>query len=306
MNTASASQTAAVDLVFLISMVISVVLLLLVTGLMIYFVIRYNRRRHPKAEPVHGSTALEITWTVIPTILVMVIFYFGMEEFKYIRNAPKDALNVQVTGRMWNWSYQYANGKQSDKLYVPLGKPVKLTLQSVDVLHSFYIPAFRIKEDAVPGRQTYLWFKPETMGAADVFCAEYCGQRHAYMLSKVIVMSQPEFDAWYSGKEIPSAAPTSAQKTALEILEKHDCVGCHTLDGTEGVGPTFKGIFGRSTVVTAGGQEKEIVIDEAYLRRAILEPDAEMVKGSTANMPAPEDLSDADLKTVIEFLKTLK
>lgn len=306
MNTASASQTAAVDLVFLISMVISVALLLLVTALMIYFVIRYSRRRHPKAEPVEGSTALEIAWTVIPTILVMVIFYFGMEEFKYIRTAPKDAINVQVTGRMWNWAYQYANGKRSDKLYVPVGKPVKLTLQSVDVLHSFYIPAFRIKEDVVPGRQTYLWFKPETMGPADVFCAEYCGQSHSYMLSKVIVMSQPEFDAWYSGRAALAAAPTSAESTALGLLEKHDCVGCHTLDGTEAVGPTFKGIFGRRVVVTAGGQAKEIVIDEAYLRRAILEPNADMVKGSTANMPAPENLSDADLKTIIDYLKTLK
>jgi len=305
MNQATASQTASVDLVFWVSMAISVTLLVLVTALMIYFVFRYSRRRHPNAEKVEGSTALEILWTVIPTVLVMVIFYFGMEEFHFLRTVPKDAMNVKVTGRMWDWAYEYPNGRRTDTLYVPVDRPVKLTLESVDVLHSFYIPAFRIKEDAVPGRQNYLWFKPQTMGPADVFCAEYCGQSHSYMISKVMVMSQKEFEEWYSGA--PAAAAAAApQPPALALLEKHDCIGCHTLDGIEGVGPTFKGIFGRTVVVVSGGKEQEAVIDEAYLRRAILEPDAEMVKGSTVNMPAPENLSDADLKIIIEYLKTLK
>ena len=296
-------QTASFDLVFMISMVISVALFLLVTGVMIYFVFKYNRRRHPKPETVRSNTPLEIIWTLVPLALVLVIFYYGTEEFWFIRNTPKDAMVVKVTGRQWNWSFEYENGKRADELYVPVGKPVKLLLHSVDVIHGFYLPAFRIKEDVVPGKENYLWFKPETMGPADIFCSSYCGLRHAYMMSRVIVMSQPDFEKWYGGQP---AQPQQAQANALQLLDKHDCTGCHSLDGTPSVGPTFKGIYGRRETVLIGSTEETVVVDESYLRQAITEPSRVKVKGSTAEMPVPQNMSDADLVAITQYLKTLK
>jgi cytochrome c oxidase subunit 2 len=300
---ASALQTSAVDTVFWISMVISVLLLLLVTVVMIYFVIRYHRRRHPRPEPVKSNTLLEIVWTLVPLILVMLIFYYGTDEFWFIRNPPKNAMIVKVTGQQWKWSFEYENGKRSDDLYVPVNRPVKLLLHSLDVIHGFYLPAFRIKEDVVPGRENYLWFKPETMGPADIFCSSYCGLSHAYMMSRVIVMSQPEFDKWYGGT--PSE-PQQVQASVLQILDKHDCTGCHSLDGTASVGPTFKGLYNRTQTVLMDGEEQTRPADEAYLRESILEPGKAKVKGSTADMPVPENLSETDLTAIIEYLKTLK
>lgn len=304
MNTPTSTFTSGVDQVFLLIVGISVVMLTLVTVLMIYFVIRYHRRRHPKSEKVTQHTWLEITWTVIPTILVLIMFWFSFSEFRKMRDVPADALTVQVIGRMWDWAFEYPNGKKTDKLYVPLDRAVRLELKSVDVNHSFYIPAFRVKEDVVPGRQNFLWFRPQSMGPADIYCAEYCGQNHAYMMSKVIVMSQSEFDTWYN-EDAPE--PESGAPAVLALMDDQGCLTCHSVDGSPGAGPTFKGIFNRRTVVLVNGREREIDADEAYLRRAILEPNAEIVKGAAMEMPAsPDPLSTEDVDAIIAYLKNLK
>ncbi|HQP73369.1 MAG TPA: cytochrome c oxidase subunit II [Acidobacteriota bacterium] len=304
MNTPTSTFTSGVDQVFLLIVGISVVMLTLVTVLMIYFVIRYHRRRHPKPEKVTQHTWLEITWTVIPTILVLIMFWFSFSEFRKMRDVPADALTVQVIGRMWDWAFEYPNGKKTDKLYVPLDRAVRLELKSVDVNHSFYIPAFRVKEDVVPGRQNFLWFRPQSMGPADIYCAEYCGQNHAYMMSKVIVMSQSEFDTWYNEG---AAEPESGAPAVLALMDDQGCLTCHSVDGSPGAGPTFKGIFNRRTVVLVNGREREIDADEAYLRRAILEPNAEIVKGAAMEMPAsPDPLSTEDVDAIIAYLKNLK
>lgn len=296
-----ATAAEAVDNVFLFIISISVVLLLLVTVLMIWFAIKYNRKRHPEAKPVKQKIWLEITWTVIPTILVLAMFFYGYEGFKLIRDVPEDAMTVNVTGRMWNWSFEYENGKETDKLYVPRGKAIKLLLKSLDVLHSFYIPKYRIKEDAVPGRETYLWFKPQTVGPADIFCAEYCGQRHAYMLSQVIVMEEDEFQKWYAKTEKPPG-----EMSAETIMEDLGCLDCHNLDDSAGDRFSLKGIFGKKRVVLKDGKEIEVVADEEYLRRSILEPGAEIVKGMDNIMETPEELTEEQLKVIIEFLKAQK
>ena len=304
MNTPTSTFTSGVDQVFLLIVGISVVMLTLVTVLMIYFVIRYHRRRHPKPEKVTQHTWLEITWTVIPTILVLIMFWFSFSEFRKMRDVPADALTVQVIGRMWDWAFEYPNGKKTDKLYVPLDRAVRLELKSVDVNHSFYIPAFRVKEDVVPGRQNFLWFRPQSMGPADIYCAEYCGQNHAYMMSKVIVMSQSEFDTWYN-EDAPE--PESGAPAVLALMDDQGCLTCHSVDGSPGAGPTFKGIFNRRTVVLVNGREREIDADEAYLRRAILEPNAEIVKGAAMEMPAsPDPLSTEDVDAIIAYMKNLK
>lgn len=186
----------SVDGAFLFTLIVSVFFLLLNTSLMIFFIIKYNRKRNPKAKNIHGSTSLEITWTVIPTILVLLMFWYGWVGYVEMTDVPEDAMPVKVTARMWQWSFEYENGRQTDSLYVPVNKPVVLTLISNDVNHSFFIPAFRLKKDVFPGRERVAWFMAEEVGEYDIACAEYCGLNHSYMYSKIFVMPQEEFDDW--------------------------------------------------------------------------------------------------------------
>lgn len=295
------SYPGSVDATFAFIVAVSLFFLVLITALMIYFAVRYHRRRHPRAEQIEGNTTLEIVWTVIPVLLVMAMFYFGFEGFRTLRNVPPDAMTVKVTGRMWDWSFRYENGKESRKLYVPVDRPIKLAMTSVDVLHSFFIPAFRVKEDVVPGRETYLWFRPQSTGPADIFCAEYCGQQHAYMMSEVIVMEPGEFAGW-----LEAPADSLAMEGAPELMAKYACLDCHSLDGTPGIGPTFRGLFGARRTVILEGREEERVADEAYLRRAIREPDAEYVKDFERNMPVAPDLTDEELERIIAHLRSLQ
>ena len=183
-----ANTTGKVDSAFLFILSISVALLFIVTLAMVFFLIKYNRKTHPQSEEVKESMALEIIWTVVPTILVLLMFYYGWVNFDYIRNPPGDAMPINVIARQWSWHFEYGNGKQSDVLRVPVNKPVKLVLTSLDVIHSLFIPAFRIKEDCVPGMKTHLWFNANESGTYDIFCTEYCGVGHSHMRSKVIVM----------------------------------------------------------------------------------------------------------------------
>ena len=199
--------TNEVDNIFILIVAISVFFLLLIAVAMVYFVIKYNRRRHPVAENITGNTTLEILWTVIPLILVMIIFWYGWVGFKNMRTVPPDALVIKVTGMMWKWGFEYDNKKTTDStFYVPVGKPIKMEIHSNDVNHSFYLPDFRIKEDAIPGRTNYLWFYPAQEGTYQIMCAEYCGMNHSYMLGKLIVMPTDKFWQWYS---IPPPVPDS-------------------------------------------------------------------------------------------------
>ena len=292
------SNTAGkVEAAFLFIVGASVILLVLVTFCMVFFLFKYNRKRHPQPEEVKESLLLEILWTVIPTVLVLVMFYFGWVNFAYIRNPPKDSMLVNVIGRQWSWSFKYENGKQADVLRVPINKPVKLILTSADVIHSLYIPAFRIKEDCVPGLKTHLWFTGNEMGSYDIFCTEYCGVGHSHMRSKVIIMSQQDFENWYSSAEIPGLAGKG-----LKLLHEKGCLGCHSTDGSKKTGPTFKNIFGRRETVLTGGREHQIVVDEAYLKRSVLEPQADIVKGYPPIMPTIPVAED-ELTSIITYLK---
>lgn len=186
----------SVDTAFLFTLIVSIFFLVLITVLMIYFVIKYNRKRNPKATNVHSNTALEITWTVIPTILVLIMFWFGWTGYLEMRNIPENALTVDVTAQMWKWNFKYANGKQTDSLFVPVNQPVVLNLKSIDVNHAFYIPAFRIKKDVYPNQNRTVWFNAEEVGEYDIACAEYCGLNHSYMYSKIHVLPENDFNKW--------------------------------------------------------------------------------------------------------------
>jgi cytochrome c oxidase subunit 2 len=295
------SNTAGrIDSAFMVIVAACVVLLALVTVCMVVFLIRYNRKRHPHPEHVGESLLLEIVWTVVPTILVILMFYFGWVDFGYIRNPPKEAATVHVTARQWSWLFTYDNGKQSDMLRVPIGKPVRLVMTSLDVLHSLYIPAFRIKEDCVPGMKTHLWFTANKAGAYDLFCTEYCGAGHSHMRAKVIALTPEDFETWLNTMESTELADAGPR-----LLQSKGCIGCHTLDGTPKIGPSFKGLFGRREVVVAGGREKEITVDEAFIRAHILDPRAAAVKGYPPVMPQVP-MTEDELKTIVAYLESVK
>ena len=295
------SNTAGkVESAFLFVVGSAVILLVIVTFLMIFFLIKYNRKRHPRSEEVKESLLLEIIWTAIPTALVLVMFYFGWVDFDYIRNPPKDAMPVNVIARQWSWLFTYENGKQSDLLRVPINKPIKLIMTSQDVIHCLFIPAFKIKEDCVPGMKTHLWFSANEIGSYDIYCTEYCGVGHSHMLSKVIVMQGNDFEKWYA-----SAEAAGLPEKGLKLLQEKGCLGCHSTDGTKKIGPTLKGLYGKKVVVFTNGKEREIIADEEYLRKSILKPEADIVKGYAPIMPAIP-VTDEDLQKIVEFLKTLK
>lgn len=308
------------DNTFFFILGISLTFLILNTGVMIYFVFRYSRKRHPKAEEVGENTPLEIIWTVVPILLVLAIFYVGWKGFVYQRTVPPDAMPVKVTARQWSWTFTYENGKEDGVLHVPVRKPVKLLITSADVLHSLFIPAYRIKEDCVPNRQTYLWFLPDQLGSYDLFCTEYCGVGHSAMITKVEVMPQKDFEEWYGGANITAeaekkkpAAKGPAEKTApvseegARLIQVKGCVACHATDGTPKIGPTFKGVFGRRETVIRNGQEREITVDEAFIRQTLLRPELDRVKGFPPIMPSQQgQLTDKEIDEIVEYIKTLK
>jgi len=189
----------SVDGTFLFTLIVSVFFLVLITFLMIFFVIKYSRQRNPKGKNIHGNMGLEIAWTGIPTILVMIMFWFGWQGYMETVNIPDDAMPIDVTAQMWKWSFKYEDGKNTDTLFVPVNKPIKLILHSNDVNHSFFIPAFRVKKDVFPNRERTTWFIAKETGEYDIACAEYCGLNHSHMYAKIIVLDQDEFNNWMYG-----------------------------------------------------------------------------------------------------------
>ena len=293
------TTTQAVDPAFVFIFGAVIILFLGIAATIVTFVIRYHRSRAPEpTSRVSSNIWLEVVWTGLPTVLVMVMFYYGWTGYLSLLRVPKDALEVTATARQWSWSFTYANGKTSSKLYVPVGKPVRVNLVSADVLHGFFLPAFRVKRDVVPGMTNYAWFAADKPGSYDLFCSVYCGVDHSAMISTVEALPPEKFTAWLQQRE-------GAEHAGKELLEKHGCLGCHSLDGTPKVGPTLKGIWGRKVTVMTGGTERTITVDEAYLRRSILEPNADIVKGFPPVMPSfAGKISEDDIRQIIDFLRS--
>jgi len=298
------SFVASVDKAFLFIIGVSLIFLVGITAVMVYFIIRYNKKRHPVATQVPDNNWLEISWTVIPTILALMMFYYGYVAFIPMRNIPANAMVVKTTAKMWSWSFQYQNGKQSEELVVPLNKPIKLSMNSLDVIHSLYMPTFRVKEDVVPGKETHLWFLPDQLGTYDIFCAEYCGLRHSYMLSKVKVVTEQEFNKWVA--EQPKQEKES-KLVGLDILKANNCLACHSIDGTRIVGPTFMGLYGNSRVVETSAGVKTVKATDEYILNSIYEPDKEVVQTFPKGLMQSYKtvLKKEDIQQIIDYLKTL-
>lgn len=292
------TTTEAIDPVFMFILGACLVLLVGITVAMITFVIRYHRSRAPEpTSQVEGSLWLEVIWTAFPTILVMAMFYYGWAGYLTLRDVPPNAMKVTAVARMWSWSFQYPDGKISNKLYVPVGKPVEVALESKDVLHGFYVPAFRVKRDVVPGMKNHVWFVASKPGSYDIFCSQYCGTSHSAMITTIEAVPEAEFATWLAKKG--TAHP------ALALFEKYGCLGCHSLDGSKKVGPSFQGIWGRTVEVKTGTVEHKVVADEAYLRRSIMEPSADIVEEYPPVMPPfAGAITEEEVRLIIDYFKT--
>jgi len=307
--TQASNFVKGVDLGFLVILGISFFFLISLTILMIVFIYKYNRKRHPVAKQIEGSTKLEIIWTVIPLLLTLLMFYFGWIGYKPMTKVPDDAMEVTVYGRMWNFSFEYENGKRTDTLFLPKDKPVKLNLVAMDVLHSLYIPAFRVKQDMVPGKENnFMWFEPQKEGTYELFCAEYCGLQHSYMYSYVNVMEDTAFQSWIADTtQVLAEDIDSPTATGRRIMQNIGCFACHSLDGSRLVGPSFKGIWGEEITVVTDGDERQVTVDEEYIRRSIYEPNADVVDGFNKGLMLSYEgqLSEEDVNNIIEYLKTV-
>ena len=310
--TQASNFVQGVDTAFLVILGISFFFLIGLTVVMIYFIYKYNSKRHPVATQIHGSTTLEIVWTVIPFVLTMVMFYYGWAGWNTMQKPPKDAMEVTVIGRMWNFSYEYENGRRTDTLFLPKDKAVKLNLKAMDVLHSFYIPAFRVKQDMVPNMENnFMWFIPQRIGLFEVFCAEYCGLQHSYMYSNVKVMEDSDFKAWITDTThvaAEAAMMDSPGATGKKIMQNIGCFACHTIDGTKLVGPSFKGIWGEEQTVVTGKETRKVTIDDEYVKRSIYDPNADVVESFMKGLMVSYQgqLSEDDIASIIEYMKTVK
>jgi cytochrome c oxidase subunit 2 len=290
-----------VDWLFNFILAISVFFFLLIVVLMVVFVLRYRRREGEGAQPSPShNLPLELTWTAIPIVLVVVIFVFGFRGYLDMATPPANAYQVLVEGQKWNWSFTYPNGYVDANLHVPVDRPVQLVMSSADVIHSLYVPAFRIKMDVVPGRYSKAWFEATEPGEYDLFCAEYCGTSHSDMLAHVIVHPPGDFEKWLeqASNFLETMSPVDAGRKLFQV---RGCQQCHSMDGSAKTGPTLLGVFGRVESTSVGGT---VTADENYIRQSILEPNAVVVAGYEPVMPTYQGrLTDQEIAAIIEYLK---
>lgn len=303
---ARSPYATSVDELFVLLTVLSVVMFVLITGAAGYWVYKYKRKEGDEKKlstPTIHSVAIEIFWSVGPLLLCIVFFHMGAKQYMDARVAPGDSYVVNVSGRKWAWEFTYPNGKVDSKLHVPTGKPIKLVMNSQDVIHSFFIPDYRVKQDVLPGRYSTVWFKAEQPGTSVVFCTEYCGMSHSDMLTTVVAESPEEFQKWVDYD--PTTGKSLAEVGQYFFNEKA-CSTCHSLDGSAkaGGGPSFKGLWGRQEVLADGST---VTVDENYLRESILVPNAKIVKGYQPVMPSFQgSLKERHLAGLIEFIKAQK
>ncbi|MBS1960283.1 MAG: cytochrome c oxidase subunit II [Bdellovibrionales bacterium] len=308
---------------------------------MAIFAIKYRKGVNKRPKYLHGHTGIEVLWTIIPTIIVLWMFWWGWLVYKDMVHAPQDAMEIHVIGKQWQWQFVYNNGKSTvGDLYVPANKPVKLIMSSEDVLHSFFVPNFRVKQDVVPGMYTHVWFEAKIPGIHQIYCTEYCGGLHSGMLARMIVLTPEQWHNFQLGKEIdlktlapdPTfpgyetlnnvmmldrqskiAAAEAPKNTGgqLSLADKgkalmaaKGCIACHTTDGSKLVGPSYKGIYGADVKLADG---RTVKADDNYIRESIENPTAKVVEGFPPSMPPYKGLmSEEEILSMIEFIKSLK
>lgn len=291
---------------------------ILVIGGMCFFLWKYRHQVVKKTQYITGSHLLEAIWIAVPTLLLFVIFVWGFSIYRSMVQAPIDSYEIRVLGKQWLWTFQYDHGKTTvGDLYVPIHQPVKLIMTSEDVLHGFFVPSFRVKQDVVPGMYTTLWFKATVPGKHQIYCTQYCGTSHSTMLGKVIVLDDQQWQRWLDNKPIQNLKeavetanpPLVVQKSLVQqgkrVYETRGCVSCHASESyTSKIGPSLRGLFGKKVELSNGSS---IVADENYIRTHIENPRVSLIKGYSPVMPAFKGLIDeVEMNALIAFIKSLK
>ena len=293
-------MAARVDTLYFFLLALSAFFALLIAGLIVYYAVKY-RRRSPDSVGVHihGGLILELTWTIVPLLITMVIFVWSATVYFAMATPPEDTLNIYVVGKQWMWKFQHLDGQREiNELHVPVGRNVKLITTSEDVIHDFFVPAFRMKADVLPGRYVSIWFHPTRPGRYHLFCAEYCGTQHSGMTGEVVVMEPSEYQTWLSGGAPEGSLASAGEKLFQDLA----CITCHRAD-TQGRGPMLEGLFGKTVALQNGDT---VVADEAYIRESILNPGAKITAGFQPIMPTFQGLvSEEQLLELVEYVKSL-
>ena len=272
---------------------------LLVVVLVTIFAIKYrDRTGEMVGAPITGSIPLELTWTIVPFVIAMMIFAWSSIVFFQIVRAPDQTLEIYSTGKRWMWRFQHIDGRSEiNEIHVPVGRPVKVTFTSEDVLHALYVPAFRVKADAIPGRYSSIWFTATKVGEYHLFCAEYCGTKHSGMIGRVVAMEPTDYQAWLSG-----GGGLSMTARGEQLFQQLGCVGCHLTDGT-GRGPSLVGKYGSQETMANG---ETLTVDDEYVRESVLRPQARLVAGYQPVMPTFQgQVNEEGVMSLIEYIKSL-
>jgi cytochrome c oxidase subunit II len=296
----ASEQAATIDALYFFLVAVTAFFTLLIATLVIVFSIKYHRKHDNEVGvAIHGSLALELLWTFIPLGICMVMFVWGAQVFFHMTRAPKGAMEIYVVGKQWMWKAQHMSGaSEINELHVPVGQPVKLTMGSEDVIHSFFIPAFRTKADVIPGRYNTMWFTATKPGTYHIFCTQYCGTKHSAMIGTVTALEPEAYQAWLSRG---AATGTMAEKGA-KLFADLSCNTCH-LDNAQGRGPVLKGIYGKQALLTTG---QTVAVDDAYIRESVLNPQAKIVAGFQPMMPTFQGLvTEEQLLQLITYVKSL-
>jgi cytochrome c oxidase subunit II len=292
------------DMMFYAVLALSAFFFFAITFAVLYFVIRYRHRpgHKPQPSPAHND-ALEITWTVIPSIICVFLFIYGWRGYIRLVTPPTQAVEIQVLAYRWGWNFTHSNGVQDSDLHVPVNTPVRLVMTAKDVLHSFFVPVLRTKQDLVPRRYTYVWFEATKPGTYRLYCTEYCGRDHSQMKVKFVVHTSGDYERYLADKSALSINLPPLELGAL-LYEKKGCNACHSIDGSPRVGPSFKGSFGTKVTLNGGAV---IDMDETYIRTSVMTPMAQARPGFAPSMPSFEgQLTDKEITGLIAFIKSLK
>jgi len=298
-----------VDNLFNAILWICIFFFLLVSILLVLFTVMYRHKPGQTRDTAAGhSTTLELTWTLIPSIIVVFLYYYGFRHYMEMTIEPAYSYEVTVVGKMWQWSFRYPTGLeysspgegQLPEMHIPVNTPIRAVLSSNDVIHSFYIPAFRVKKDVVPGRFNRMWFEATDIGTYDIYCAAYCGTNHSIMRGVVVVESKADFDKWLKAKTEEANNLPPVQK-GEKLYRTQGCAQCHSVDGSKLVGPTWKDMWGRSENIAGG---PPVTVDAAYVKESIVLPQAKIVEGYPGSMP-PFALKDADVDALIAYMKSI-
>jgi cytochrome c oxidase subunit 2 len=296
----ASTMAGRVDALYLFLVAVTAFFSLLIAGLIVYFAVKY-RRRHPDqvGARMTGGMVLETAWIVIPFLITLVIFFWGARLYFDMSRPPDETLNVYVVGKQWMWKVQHADGQREiNELHVPVGRAVKLIMTSEDVIHDFFVPAFRVKADVIPGRFTRIWFEATKPGRYYLFCAEYCGTRHHGMRGEIIVMEPSEYQTWLSGGAPEGSLASEGERLFADLA----CNTCHRPD-SRGRGPVLQGLFGKTVELQNGAT---VTADESYIRESILHPSAQVTAGYQPVMPAFQGLvTEEQLLGLIEYIKSL-